>query len=288
MIVIAFPGQGAQKVGMAENLTKDQLHYFHEASSVLGYDLKKLCNEGPLEKLSLTQYAQPALMVNCISLWSRLKEITNVRVFAGHSLGEITALVASGAIDFLDGVKIVAKRGELMSRHCTGGMVAILGLDVIKVGKIVDESKHLGIISIANYNTPGQFVLSGESDALKFATRQALAAGARKVVPLRVSGSFHSSMMLPVCIEFLTYLDQFEFHHPKYPVISNINSTLITTADRIKDELGQQLTAPVQWIENVLKLKSLGMTEFIEVGPVPVLVGLTRRIISEIKIESYP
>lgn len=288
MIVVAFPGQGAQKVGMAENLTQNQLHYFHKASSVLGYDLLKLCNQGPLEKLSLTQYTQPALMVSCISLWSELKRITNVQVLAGHSLGEITALIASGAVDFLDGVKITAKRGELMSRHSQGGMAAIIGLDAAQVKKIVEESKYLGIISIANYNAPGQFVISGESNAVKSAARLALAVGAKKVVPLRVSGSFHSSLMQPVGTEFLAYLNQFKFKDPKYPVISNINSHLITTAGQIKNELGRQLTTSVQWIENVLQLKSLGMTEFIEVSSVSVLAGLTRQITADIKIVSYP
>ena len=160
MIVVAFPGQGAQKLGMATNLSPNQLAAFNKAGEILGYDLIKLCNEGPFEKLSQTQFTQPALLVTCISYWFEISSNTRVEYFAGHSLGQITALVASGAIDFEDGVKIAAKRGQLMSQEAKGGMVALLGLELPQIEELVTAAKSFGTINVANYILPVNMLLA--------------------------------------------------------------------------------------------------------------------------------
>lgn len=287
MIAVAFPGQGSQKVGMVDQLTNEQKQYFTEASSDLGYDLFKLCQIGPQEKLSLTQFAQPALLVTSIALFSGLTTNHNLSYFLGHSLGEITALVAADAISFSDGVKIVAKRGELMADcDIAGGMVAIIGLDQEKVEEICADLDIVGKINLANYNSPSQMVISGEKVALDKASEQAISAGARRVIPLSVSGPFHSELMGPASKQFAEYLDQFTFQAPKIPVISNIDSRLITSAAEIKQELVGQLTKSVRWIDNILQLEELGVTDLYEVGPGATLVGLTKRITRNIRLHS--
>lgn len=287
MIAVAFPGQGSQKVGMVDQLTSEQKQYFSEASSILGFDLLDLCKTGPQEKLSLTQFAQPALLVTSISLWSTIADNYNPSYFLGHSLGEVTALVAAQAISFSDGVRIITKRGELMAASdVSGGMVAIIGLDEDKVEKICANSDLNQKLTLANYNSPGQMVISGPNTALEKAKEQAMLAGAKIVIPLSVSGPFHSELMSPASDLFGKYLDGFTFQAPKIPVISNIDSQPITTAMEIKQELVDQLTKSVRWIDNILQLETLGVTDLYEVGPGTTLIGLTKRITKNIKLHS--
>ncbi len=287
MIAVAFPGQGAQKVGMVTDISALAEEYFLQANDYLNYDLRDLCANGPAKKLSQTQYAQPALLVTCYTRWLDVAHDFSARVFAGHSLGLITAMVAAGGISFADAVSIVAKRGSLMANASgNGGMMAILGLDVDTVEKICKDACLHGYVQIANYNAPGQIVVSGEALGLQQMEERAVKAGARKIIALDVSGPFHSKLMKPVANEFSRFLQEIEFRNPKIPVVSNVKSIFLTTKDQLKSELISQLTSPVRWIDNIHFLESQGVTEFVEVSPNPVLLGLTKRISKGLKLTS--
>ncbi|HHX01816.1 MAG TPA: ACP S-malonyltransferase [Firmicutes bacterium] len=289
MTAVAFPGQGIQHVGMAENHNPIRIEYYTRASAVLGYDLLELCQIGPMEQLSNTRFAQVAIMVTCISHWAVLSQTTQPQLLLGHSLGEVTALVASGAISFEDGVQITAKRGELMDDYAgEGQMVAVLGLDLGTVEKIVEQAFGYGTVTIANYNSPGQFVLAGEPGSVDYASRQAQQRGARKVVKLQVNRPFHSPLMQKAADQFAIYLQGFSFSDPLIPVVSNINSGLITSKDQVKMELVNQITSSVQWIDNIQAIERMGIVRFIEVGPGNVLIGLTKRITKNMELVSYP
>ncbi|HKM17131.1 MAG: ACP S-malonyltransferase [Firmicutes bacterium] len=289
MIAAAFPGQGVQHIGMAGELNATRCEYFDRASEILGYNLLELCQSGPIEQLSNTRFAQVAIMVTCISHWAILSKTVTPQVLLGHSLGEVTALIASGAIGFDDGVRITAKRGELMAACAkVGKMVAVLGLDCTVVESIAAQAAACGSITIANYNSPEQCVLSGEVEAIDYACDLSVQRGARRVVRLKVSGPFHSPLMQEAAEGFEAYLKDFSFSDPKVPVISNINSGLITGSEQVKMELVGQITSSVQWINNIHAIERLGVAKLVEIGPGKVLTGLTRRIAKTMEVISYP
>ncbi len=285
MIAVAFPGQGAQKVGMVSSLSPQAQVCFDTASELLGYDLYTLCNLGPADTLTQTEFAQPALLVTCYSRWLDVVKSTPVQVFAGHSLGLITAMVAAKCISFSDGVRIVQKRGQLMA-NCgpNGSMVATLGLETSLVEQLCERAREHGWIQIANYNAPGQIVVSGEQSSLDYFGLLAKDAGAKRVIPLDVSGPFHSRLMEPAALAFKTFLGEIEFLDPAVPIVSNYESKLLTKKADIPKELVAQLTHSVQWIANVVFLESLGITELVEVSPNSILVGLTKRITKNLKL----
>lgn len=285
MIAVAFPGQGAQKVGMVSSLSPQAQVCFDTASELLGYDLYTLCNLGPADTLTQTEFAQPALLVTCYSRWLDVVNSTPVQVFAGHSLGLITAMVAAKCISFSDGVRIVQKRGQLMA-NCgpNGSMVATLGLETSLVEQLCERAREHGWIQIANYNAPGQIVVSGEQSSLDYFGLLAKDAGAKRVIPLDVSGPFHSRLMEPAALAFKTFLGEIEFLDPAVPIVSNYESKLLTKKADIPKELVAQLTHSVQWIANVVFLESLGITELVEVSPNSILVGLTKRITKNLKL----
>lgn len=285
MIAVAFPGQGAQKVPMPKMITANEKVYFFLASEILGYDLWEICQSDPKQQLSLTQYVQPALLVTCISKWKMLATCYAATYFAGHSLGTVIALVAAGAIDFLDAVKIVAKRGQLMAKVTGGVMVAVIGLSEHVVEELCLDQRNHGVIAAANYNSPGQIVVSGERLPLEHFCDAALAAGAKRVINLPVSGPFHTELMGSAASEFADFLAIFNFAPPKAPVISNQNNVLITQAAQVRQELVCQLTEPVRWTENIHTLHALGVNRFVEIGPSSVLVGLVKRTIDSMKCE---
>jgi len=289
MIAVAFPGQGVQHVGMVGNPSSYQLPYFSRASELIGYDLLKLCQNGPIEQLSNTRYAQVAIMVTCISHWANLSQYAKPDVLLGHSLGELTALVASGAIAFDDGVLIAAKRGELMD-ECggEGRMAALLGLELQTVETIVEQAAEQGVIVVANYNSPGQYVVAGEEKPIEYASRLALEHGAKRVVRLPVSGPFHSPLMQKAAVQFAGYLQSFTFADPAIPVISNVNSGLITRGDQVKMELVNQITSPVRWIDNIQAVERMSVHKLIEVSPSSVLIGLVKRITRSMELVIYP
>lgn len=285
-----FPGQGSQTVGMGGELAA-QFHVarqtFKEADDVLGFDLSRLCFEGPEAELTDTINAQPALYTAGIAalrtLYEELEGGFRPAYVAGHSLGELTALTAAGALSFPDGLRLVRRRGELMraaDEHSPGGMTALLGLAVEDVRRICVQAVEAtgGVVVIANDNCPGQVVIAGDEDALAHAMESAADAGAKRVVRLPVSIAAHSPLMLRVQSAFREALAATAFHVPAIPIVGNTQARPLTTVSEIREELGAQLTSPVRWTESVRHMIVDGITEFVELGSKNVLVGLLKRI----------
>jgi [acyl-carrier-protein] S-malonyltransferase len=283
---LVFPGQGSQAVGMGRELSESQAAarlVFDEADATLGYSLSRLCFFGPAELLQKTEYAQPALLTvetgALAVLRERIDPLSPVAV-AGHSLGEFTALVAAGAIDFAAALRLVAERGRLMnvaSETCPGTMLAILGLDERQVADVCAAASGHGRIALANQNSPGQSVLSGDRAAIDAAARYAREAGARRAIALPVSGAFHSPLMQPAADEFAASLATVEIRAPQCPIIANTTGLPLRDVASIRAELGQQLTGPVKWSAGVRTLHELGARTFVELGPGTVLSGLIKR-----------
>ncbi len=283
-----FPGQGAQHVGMGRDICAAfpaAGEYFDRAESATGLPVRKLCFDGPMEELSRTDIAQPAIftmsaaMLACAGSVSGFAE--GVGYMAGLSLGEYTALYAAGAMDFETGVKLVARRGELMQKAATAvpsGMVSIIGLDEEKAGELAAAAAQGQILSCANFNCPGQIVLSGEIEACHRAAEMAEHFGARGAVPLQVAGAFHSEIMSPAAEQFAGALDGANFANPKTCVISNVDAKPYADASEIKGKLLAQLTSPVRWQQSMEYLLAQGAGQFYEIGPGNVLAGLMRRI----------
>ncbi|MGB9661998.1 MAG: ACP S-malonyltransferase [Moorellaceae bacterium] len=287
-IVFVFPGQGSQYVGMGKELAEKfpvAAATLEEAEGILGRPLRKLCFEGPEEELALTENTQPAILaveVACL----RVLEEQGVRpgAAAGHSLGEYGALVAAGSLEFGDALRAVARRGELMARACRpgrGGMAAILGLPAAAVEEICRRVRK-GLAEPANYNAPGQVVIAGDREGLSEAEILAKEAGARKVIPLNVSGPFHSSLMQPAAEGLKEVLAAMRLAPPQIPVVANVTADYYRAEEtEIRELLVEQVVRPVRWEESVKKLVADGYRLFVEVGPGSVLSGLIRRIAPE-------
>jgi malonyl CoA-acyl carrier protein transacylase len=276
--VFMFPGQGSQALGMGAELFERYPELVAEADAILGYSIKELCLKNPDKKLDSTEYTQPALYaVNVLSFLAKVEdEKLRPDFVIGHSLGEYDALYAAGAFDFATGLKLVQKRGALMSAATGGGMAAILGMDSDAVATALVE---LGAesIDVANYNSPRQIVISGlKADVEAFAP-QLLEKGAQKVVILSVSGAFHSRYMKPAAKEFESFLTGFSFNSLKTSCIANCSAEPYTD-ETIASNLVRQMYSSVQWMETVISLREQGADNFVEVGPGKVLSGLARRI----------
>ncbi len=278
MSVSLFPGQGSQVKGMGEDLFNRFSELTAKADDILGYSVKTLCLEDSHHQLHQTQYTQPALYtVNALTYFKKLQDTGKKPTFvAGHSLGEYNALLAAGVFDFATGLKLVSKRGELMS-HATGGaMTAIVGLKIDQIKAILLQN-NLNQVCIANHNSHTQIVISGLKPEIEQATKLFEQAGAMLVVPLKVSGAFHSSHMQHAQQEFANYIKDFQLQAPQIPVIANTTAKPYA-ADDIKKNLAQQITNSVRWTESIDFLLAQDETEFEEVGPGVVLTGLVRRI----------
>lgn len=277
MTVFMFPGQGSQKAGMGENLFVKYKEFTDIADSILGYSIEKLCNEDPDNMLGMTQYTQPALFtVNTLVYLDQVEKNGKQPDYtAGHSLGEYSALFASGAFDFATGLKLVKKRGELMSSAKGGGMAAVIGLTDSSISSILEEN-NLITISVANYNSPVQIVITGPENDIISSQPLFEKAGAKMFIPLKVSGAFHSPYMKQAADEFSIFIDQFVFYDLKIPVISNINASPYEQG-KIKETLVNQITSPVRWTETIQFLLNKGETDFIEAGPGKVLSGLLKQ-----------
>jgi len=280
-VAYIFPGQGSQWVGMAKDLyySSSQVKaIFDEADSVLGIPLSQLCFEGPEEVLRHTVNAQPAILTVSIAYLRYNPQLQERPAFvAGHSLGEYTALVASQVLDFATAVYLARERGRLMQEAGErehGGMAAIIGLDEA----LIREICHLTEAQIANINSPGQIVISGSSEVLAKAVKLAEEKGARRIVPLQVSGAFHSPMMQPASEGLSKVIQEIDFHEPIIPIIGNTTANPITTADEVKTELLEQLCHCVKWQRSVEYMIDKGVSTFIEIGPGQVLTGLVKRI----------
>lgn len=284
-----FPGQGSQSLGMLSEFANDiaVIQTFQEASGALDYDLWKLVQEGPSERLDETDKTQPAILAASVALWRLWQQSGGMhprkrpRVFAGHSLGEYSALCCSGVIILGDAVRLVARRGQLMQEAVpagTGGMAAIIGLEDDKVVAACQQAAQGDVVSAVNFNAPGQVVIAGANDALQRAMEACKAAGAKRALPLSVSVPSHCALMKPAADQLADELKRINFCAPEVPVINNVDVTIETDADKIRDALIRQLYSPVRWVETVQKLAEDGVEQLYECGPGKVLTGLVKRI----------
>ena len=281
MIVHVFPGQGSQTKGMGEALFDEYKELTKKADKILGYSIKELCLRDPNNQINQTQFTQPALFV--VNALTYLKKIQDTKIkpsyVAGHSLGEYNALFAAGAFDFETGVKLVQKRGALMSQASGGGMAAVIGLNEEKIANIIKEN-NLNNLSVANYNSPSQIVISGLKDEIEQAKPIFEAAGARAFILLKVSAAFHSPFMKEAREEFERFIENFDFKELEIPVISNVHARPYKQSE-IKKNLVDQITHSVRWTESIRYLMGKKVTEFEEMGPGNVLKGLNTRIQKE-------
>ena len=277
-----FPGQGAQFTGMGLDLyEKSSLaqEYFEKANDILGFSITDIMFEGTAEQLKETKVTQPAVFLHSVILAKVLGDAFQPQMVAGHSLGELSALVANGVLSFEDGLKLVSKRALAMQKACEiqpSTMAAVLGLDDIIVEDTCAEID--GVVVAANYNCPGQLVISGEVDAVKKACEVLTEKGARRALLLPVGGAFHSPLMEPAREELAAAIKATTFSKPICPVYQNVVAKAVTNPDEIKENLIAQLTGPVKWTQCIQAMIADGGTEFIEVGPGNVLQGLVRKI----------
>lgn len=281
-----FPGQGSQKVGMGADLLQAEPaifdRYLAEADAASGLEIRKLCLEGPLEDLTATEAAQPALFATSLAVAEVARnEGLTADYVAGHSLGEYTAAVASGALSAEDGIKLVARRGRLMAdiqSERPGAMAAIIGLDRDTVDGLCAEASTVGSVTPANINTPAQIVCSGEEAAVLKLIELAETAGADKAIRLKVGAAFHSVLMEPVQKAMAEAMADVQWNDPEIPLVGNASGKLRTTADEVREALIAQIASPVLWIDCVHTLRSEGCDLFLELGSGRTLSGLIRQI----------
>jgi len=288
-LAFVFPGQGSQKVGMGRvwaEASPAARATFEEADEALGFPLSRLCWEGPEEDLNLTANTQPALVAAAIAVHRALAEMApELRpvAVAGHSLGEYSALVAAGALDFADALRLVRRRGELMQEAVPvgkGAMAAIIGLDAQAIAALAADAEQGEVCAVANLNGPAQTVIAGDKGAVDRAVVLAKERGARKATLLAVSAPFHSPLMRPAREGMAPLLEAAPFRDPRVPVVTNVDAAPAATGAAARDALIRQIDSPVRWVESVLWMEeALGVEAFVEVGPGNVLSGLNRRIV---------
>lgn len=284
---VIFPGQGAQYVGMAKDFYdsfEDSKKVFDEADDVLDIELKKICFEEN-DDINKTEYTQPAMVAAEVAIYDHLKNAgLKADVFAGLSLGEYSALVAAGAMTLADGIKTVRRRGILMQNEVPlgmGGMAAVIAMDADKIAEICDNTP--GKVQIANYNCPGQIVISGEAEAVKAASAALAEAGAKRVIPLNVSGSFHSQMLVPAGEKLYDFLQGVDVAEGFAPYYCNADAEEITDAAKVKELLKRQVYSSVRWQQTIENMIADGVDTFIEVGPGKTLTGFMKKINREVK-----
>jgi [acyl-carrier-protein] S-malonyltransferase len=293
-VALMFPGQGSQEVGMGRDLVEafpEARRLYDEADAILGFSLSRLCFEGPEADLDDTINTQPAIFVTSLAVmrvlegegWLQSPRTTAPAMVAGHSLGELTALVAAGAMEFAEGLRLVRERGRLMKlagERSPGGMAAVLKMADADVEKACKEAaEETGeAVQIANYNSPGQVVISGDNEALARAIELLRERGGRRIIRLAVSIAAHSPLMASVVQEYRAAVDGTSFRSPAVPVVANISARPLLSVDEIRDELAGQLTWPVRWAASVQWMIEQGVTRFVEIGPKDVLSKLVGRI----------
>ena len=292
---VVFPGQGSQRVGMLEeaagafSIVGDT---FSEASDALGYDLWHLVSQGPVEKLGLTEYTQPAILTASVALYRAFSEAYSFQptAGAGHSLGEYSALVCAGTLSLADGARLVRRRGAAMQDAVpvgVGAMAVVMGLDDdVVTGTCNSISSADSFVGGVNFNAPGQVVIAGHADAVDAAVVALKDAGARRAMPLPVSAPFHTPLMQPAADVMQQAFEDASWATPQFPVVSNVDGSLQTDADSIRESLVKQISAPVLWTTCMATLREAGCTQFVECGPGNVLSGLSKRIDKSVPIKS--
>jgi len=290
-IGFVFPGQGSQSVGMGKALydTHSSLKsVYDEASTVLGYDVAELCFTGPAERLNLTEFTQPALLVSSVAAW-KLFEPVGIKpvAVAGHSLGEYSAMVAAGGVSFRDAVGLVQKRGRYMSEAVapgTGLVAALLGLNAEVVKEVCRMASSVGVVAAANFNSPGQVVIAGERAAVERAIELAKTQGCKKAIPLPVSVPVHTPLMQQAADRLAKDLAMVQWSDLSAPLVNNAEAKAISRAGEIQASLVRQLPSSVLWEDTVQTMGRMGVTTFVEIGPGAVLTGLIKRILPEAQL----
>ncbi len=283
-----FPGQGSQSVGMGKDLAEANEHaarVFDQANEILGFDLSGICFEGSPERLAATDIQQPAILVTSAALWAALTDGGNQDVpfdaVAGLSLGEYTALFVAGSLQFSDAVRLVHNRGRFMqeaAEAAPGGMVSIMGLPAEEVDELCQQAVEGDVLTPANYNCPGQIVISGTRSACDRAVKLVDESGKGRAIALKVAGAFHSELMRQAAEKLKTELDRTDFAPPRVPVIANVDVSVHGSADQMRDLLYRQVCSPVRWQASIERLVQDGIEKFVEVGPGRVLTGMMRKI----------
>ena len=288
-----FPGQGAQGAGMGKDLADNfpaAKEIFDKADEILGFSLSDLCFNGPDADLNITVNTQPALYVTSAAAWKAADSMGIKAVCAaGHSVGEYVALCAAGAFTFEEGLRLIRKRAEFMNKYAElrpGSMAAVLGLAPEKVAEIAAEARVAGMVTAANFNSPIQTVISGEKDAVAKACELAKAAGARRALPLKVSGGFHSALMDGAAEEMAAFVAEADIKDAAIPVFANFTAKAETKADESRENLIKQIIGNVRWVESVEAMVGFGVENFIELGSGAVLAGLIKRIAPDAGIAS--